>query len=434
MKEIIEEPVVKNVFRIETETKRRLKPKKPVVKKVLSKTRAELDAENLLEASKNKLMSILMNDATAMDEIAISMGGELSMAGLNMNMNYDTDSSEEEEEEEPEYEYYEDQREICDEVTEYIKKEISKTVSTTSSSLCYKIYNSDLVVNKTTSVNTILSHVRKYNYSLYLCLRYRGGIFNLDIQKTKQTSRNNTSKDAVFFCFEKDKPIIYDVLVNNINLLGREWAHTVVCSHDNSSYIKSLIRQINLPISVEIINVKNITFNEINNELLTVDFWNRFKGEYIFVYNELVILNEKSPIILDKAISSRCNFVGASLPEEDGYARSNGKYGFCSLRNKDYMLDILGKDYNLNIMDSYNTFDTSVSKALTLSKVSEFILYTTNLKHAKGYTHLDDCSMIIDYCTQLVDTLKYKYLHSERMIVDNSKKQFRKINTTFSIY
>ena len=148
----------------------------------------------------------------------------------------------------------------------------------------------------------------------------------------------------------------------------------------------------------------------------------------------MVILNEKSPIILDKAINSSCKFVGASLPEEDGYARSNGKYGFCSLRNKEYMLDILGKEYNLDIMDSYNTFDTSVSKSLTLSKVSEFILYTTNLENMSGVTHLDDCSMIIDYCTQLVDTIKYKYMNADSMILTHSKKQFRKVDTIFSIY
>ena len=436
VKETFEEPVVKKVYRIETETKTRLKlkPKKAIVNNNLSKSRAELDAENIKAESRNKLMSILMNDTAEMDEIAISMGGELSMAGMNGNYNYDSSESEEEEEEETEYEDYEDSREICEEVTEYITKEIFKTVSTTATSLCYKIYNSDLVVNKTTSVNTILSHVRKYNYSLYLCLRYRSGIFNLDIPVIKKVSPVNANKNALFFCFEKDKPIIYDVLINNMNFLGREWSHTIVCSNDNSNYIKTIIQRLQLPISVEVLDAKNITFDEINNDLLTVDFWNKFKGDYIFVYNELVILNDKSQFILDKAISNRCNFVGASLPGEDGYSRSNGKYGFCSLRNKNYMLDILGNDYNLDILDSYNTFDTSISKSLTLSKVSEFILYTTNLKHAKGDTHLDDCSTIIDYCTQLVDTIKYKYMHSERMIVDNSKKQFRKIDAAFSIY
>ena len=164
LKEIIEEPVVKNVFRIETETKRRLIPKK-IEQKIKPKSNSVSATEKAKAESMNTLMSILMNDSAALDDISNSMGGELSAIMNNGNYNYGTDIIEPESVEnnivEPEYEEYEEQREICDEVTEYIKKEVSKKVYTDSKSLCYKMYNSDLVVNKSTSVNTILNQCAK---------------------------------------------------------------------------------------------------------------------------------------------------------------------------------------------------------------------------------------------------------------------------------
>ena len=137
-------------------------------------------------------------------------------------------------------------------------------------------------------------------------------------------------------------PHIEFIVKNVINLLDITWSHTIVCGNNNYSFIRSIFK--NLPnIRIVKLDYTNLTKDEYNKLLYTIDFWNLFYGEKLLIYQEDSIMFHGN---INRFL--KYDYVGAPWPKQfiDIYPNfpSKGGNGGFSLRSKSKIIECLKKN------------------------------------------------------------------------------------------
>jgi len=130
---------------------------------------------------------------------------------------------------------------------------------------------------------------------------------------------------------------LYFIIRNTIRVLGDTWSHTIVCGNDNYKFILTIVERLNRNIKIIKLDKSNITRLDYSVMLLNSEFYKRFNGESILIYQEDSIIFRKIPDLYFKF-----DFIGAPIPNK--YKLFNG--GF-SLRNKKQMIHICEKYYDI---------------------------------------------------------------------------------------
>jgi hypothetical protein len=154
------------------------------------------------------------------------------------------------------------------------------------------------------------------------------------------------------------------VIKNTIQKLGDGWGHIVCCSTKNLDQIKSICGEISEDIEIRLLDFE-ITRNSYNNLLLDIDFWNGLYCEKVLIYQtDTFILNEFDNSFLQWDYigapwgSVHVDLIKKSFKIEEGIILGNGGL---SLRSLDKMVESLGRDLNLELLNN-NTIDTSLDK------------------------------------------------------------------------
>jgi glycosyltransferase involved in cell wall biosynthesis len=139
------------------------------------------------------------------------------------------------------------------------------------------------------------------------------------------------------------RPFVHiEYLLRNTILKLSNWDHTVVCGNKNYNMISEMCNKIcdGSTSSIKIIrlDIDNLVPSEYSKLLLTKDFWDKFDGEKLLVYQEdsMLFHSDIEPFL-------KYDYVGAPWPEnQDDNALGVGNGGF-SLRTKSKLLECIEK-------------------------------------------------------------------------------------------
>jgi len=119
------------------------------------------------------------------------------------------------------------------------------------------------------------------------------------------------------------------IIKNAIKKLGTEVSLTVVCGNSNEEQIRNIKKNINRDIRIINLGLDNLTREEYSIMLLDSNFWKRFHGEKLLIFQEdTIIFRKLDPKFL------QYDYIGAPL---ENYSIGNGGL---SLRNKSIMIEI----------------------------------------------------------------------------------------------
>ena len=119
------------------------------------------------------------------------------------------------------------------------------------------------------------------------------------------------------------------IIKNAIKKLGSDVSLTVVCGNSNEQYIREIKKDINRDIKIINLGIDNLTREEYSIMLLNSNFWKRFQGEKLLIFQEDTIIFKKlHPKFLEY------DYIGAPLED---YSIGNGGL---SLRSKSIMIKI----------------------------------------------------------------------------------------------
>jgi len=232
--------------------------------------------------------------------------------------------------------------------------------------------------------NIIKNYNNKFNINnklnLLNKLQYRNICENnIDLIK-KIIILYDNKNDHNIFKNDKETVLIEFRILNHLEYLIRNmliklpnWKHTIVCGNINYNFINKIIKDIPININIIKLNIDDCSQNIYNNLLLTKEFWNRFEGKKLLLYQEdSFIFHAKT---LDNYL--KYDYVGAPwLLEQNDNLLGVGNGGF-SLRSKELMLNVLGKiDINKFIP---NTSTLEYIKSVNLSKCPEDVYFSKSI-------------------------------------------------------
>ena len=168
-----------------------------------------------------------------------------------------------------------------------------------------------------------------------------------------------------------------EFLIRNTIIKLPKWSHTIVCGNNNYNFINRICNTITENIKIIKLDIDNLTPSLYSQLLMTVDFWNNFKGEKLLIYQEDTILfhNKIEPFL-------KYDYIGAPWPitqDDNIYGVGNG--GF-SLRSRNKMIECIQKvkpaelklgkstiEYIKNTKSTIIPEDVYFSKALIDNKI-----------------------------------------------------------------
>jgi hypothetical protein len=178
--------------------------------------------------------------------------------------------------------------------------------------------------------NEIENHIRKSkiifkNYCINRKYKYK----NI-LPKVKIGNKN----EAILIEFRQLESLKF-IITNAIYRLGNEWSFTVVCGINNFEFIKKIGEEFNINLRIIKLEKYNITRMEYSVMLLDKNFWNKFHGENLIIYQEDTIIFKK---LSNKFL--KYDYIGSPFP--------NGRVGNggLSFRKKKFMREICEKYFN----------------------------------------------------------------------------------------
>ena len=200
----------------------------------------------------------------------------------------------------------------------------------------------------------------------YYCYRYLKYIRNINVKNITYPTKYETC--LVEF---RNFPHIEFLIRNTINKLPNDWCHTIICGTKNYQFIKTMCGQISKNINIIQMPYDNITVDEYNNLLLSLNFWNLLVGEKILIYQEdsCIFKNNINDFI-------QYDFIGASWPETPYINKNNIGNGGLSLRTRQCMIDII---------NNISPKDTQSSNFQNLSQIPEDVYFTINMYNSNKY-------------------------------------------------
>ena len=134
--------------------------------------------------------------------------------------------------------------------------------------------------------NTEHENISKKDKHRLLCIKQLPFIRSKII--TEFGDKSGEGKETILIEFRQMPHVEY--LVRNTILKLKNWNHTIVCGNNNYDMIYEMCENIhnNLETKIKIIklDVGNITVKQYSDMLTTKEFWNRFEGEKLLVYQE----------------------------------------------------------------------------------------------------------------------------------------------------
>ena len=175
------------------------------------------------------------------------------------------------------------------------------------------------------------------SYHRFKCFSNLDLIRNIIIDDFGDSSKK---KETILIEF---RPFVHlEYLLRNTILKLSNWDHTVVCGNKNYDMISKMCNKIcdGSTSSIKIIrlDIDNLVPSEYSKLLLTKDFWDKFDGEKLLVYQEdsMLFHSDIEPFL-------KYDYVGAPWPEnQDDNALGVGNGGF-SLRTKSKLLECIEK-------------------------------------------------------------------------------------------
>ncbi len=201
----------------------------------------------------------------------------------------------------------------------------------------------------------------------YFCYRYLNYIRNIDLPEINK----NMQYEAVlveYRCF----PHVEFIIRNNINKLGSNWSHTIICGINNYSFMVELCGNINKNIKVIKTEYDNLNQSTYSKFFASLDFWSLIYGEKVLIYQEDSIIFKTN---IDDFI--KFDYIGAPWPlEQNDNAKGVGNGGF-SLRTKKCMIDVINA---ISIEDTYysiSTKDFMIKNGMTI--IPEDVYFSKNM-------------------------------------------------------
>jgi len=190
------------------------------------------------------------------------------------------------------------------------------------------------------------------------CLEYIPIIRNILIPNIKLNQVN----EAFFIEFRWFKHI--EFLVRNTILKLPTWSHTIVCGNNNIVQIKKMVATISPNIRIIHLDINNISITEYSNLLMTTDFWNRFHGEKLLLYqsDSYLFHGNIEPFL-------EYDYVGSPWPKSFTYSVGNG--GF-SLRTKKTMISCIEIAGGLDVVGIEDIFYVKYITLLNIGKIPSF--------------------------------------------------------------
>jgi len=165
---------------------------------------------------------------------------------------------------------------------------------------------------------------------------------------------DTNSKETILIEF---RPLPHlEFLLRNTIIKLNNWNHTIVCGNKNYAMCYEICENIHKILKNKIkimkLDIDNLTPSEYSQLLMTKDFWNRFVGEKLLVYQEDTMLfhGNITPFL-------KYDYVGAPWQinqDDNSYGVGNG--GF-SLRTKSKMLECIDKIDPKNLKLGKSTID-----------------------------------------------------------------------------
>jgi hypothetical protein len=121
----------------------------------------------------------------------------------------------------------------------------------------------------------------------YFCYKY------IEFSRTYKIPEliiNNTN-NCVIVEFN-NYPHIEFTIRNSIHKLNNNWTYTIVCCDDNYEFIKNICNTISSNI-ILVKYTKCVNYNDYNNMLLDIHFWNLLSGEKILLFQEDTLILKK---------------------------------------------------------------------------------------------------------------------------------------------
>lgn len=166
-----------------------------------------------------------------------------------------------------------------------------------------------------------------------------------------------------------------EFLIRNMILkLGEKWSYTIVCGNLNYTYIKDICEKISENIRIIKMDIDNLNQSTYSELLISIDFWEMFKGEKILIYQEdSCIFKENIEDFLE------WDYIGAPWPlNQNDNSKGVGNGGF-SLRTKKCMLEVISK---ISIFDtSYHDSTISFIQNCKLKVPPEDVYFSLNMIH-----------------------------------------------------
>lgn len=183
----------------------------------------------------------------------------------------------------------------------------------------------------------LILHIMTKELFRSICLKYLPYYRKINLP----IIRENNVKEAILIEF-RVLPHIELLLRNAIFKLGSNWSYTIVCGNDNYDFVMEMVSNLKRKVKIIKLNKANVTINDYNNLLLSLDFWNLFVGQKLLLYQE-------DSFIFQRNINQFLGFdyVGAPWTHLEDYCEVGN--GGLSLRTKSVMIEILTRYGHLQI-------------------------------------------------------------------------------------
>lgn len=146
--------------------------------------------------------------------------------------------------------------------------------------------------------------------------------------------KTNLKFEAIFIEFRLLSHVSF-LIKNAIYQLGSQWSFTIVCGANNYDFMMNLKKLIQRDLRIIKLNVDNLSREEYSIMLLHSNFYRKFYGEKLLIFQEdTIILKPMSSQFLDY------DYIGAPYPN-----KQVGNGGL-SLRSKSIMIRICQKYFD----------------------------------------------------------------------------------------
>ena len=182
--------------------------------------------------------------------------------------------------------------------------------------------------------------------------------------------------------------------------------HTIVCCLANETTVRTMCKNISNYINIIVLPYNKITYNELNNVLLTTAFWNdTILGENLIIYNENILFLDNT---INDLVDVDC--LGYELPYIFTFNNCSNGYGDFTIRKKSLVLETLN---NISLFTINHCLCDIFINHFCLENIPEDIIYSYyifNIRNNKeNVNYLEDMKKNIVSLNKKIRIVNYKF-------------------------